>query len=177
MGRRTPIRNDLHTPAELRRLARSEHVPRAARRMLALANAMEGMTFTEAARVVGIERQSLGDAVEAYNAEGLAGLYDAPKPGRAPKLTAKEQGELAAIILEGPDPERDGISAYTLDDLVRLSAQRFGKPFHPASMSRVVRRMGFSRQKARPSHPKKDPAAAAAFKKSPGTSAKTSVYT
>jgi len=35
-------------------------------------------------------------------------------------------------------------------------------------MSRVVRRLGFSRQKARPSQPLKDPAKAEAFKKSPG---------
>jgi len=71
------------------------------------------------------------------------------------------------IILEGPDPETDGIAAFTLEDLARISQERFGKPFHPASMSRVVRRLGFSRQKARPSHPRKDPAAQAAFKKSP----------
>jgi hypothetical protein len=44
--------------------------------------------------------------------------------------------------------DQDGISAYTLDDLANLSADRFGKPFHPASMSRVVRRLGSSRQKA-----------------------------
>ena len=39
---------------------------------------------------------------------------------------------------------------------------------HPASLGRLLKRLGFSRQKARPSHPLKDPAAAAAFKKSSG---------
>jgi hypothetical protein len=41
---------DLYTPADLRRLARRERERRAARRMLALANALEGMTRAEAAR-------------------------------------------------------------------------------------------------------------------------------
>jgi transposase len=35
----------------------------------------------------------------------------------------------------------------------------------PQSMSRVVRRLGLSRQKARPVHPQKNPKAAAAFEK------------
>jgi transposase len=132
--------------------------------MLAIANAMEGMTFTDAARVVGIERQSLGDAVQRYNAEGLAGLYDRPKPGRPRKLNPVQEDELSDTILAGPDPDIDGISAFTLDDLTAIVEARFGVAHHPASMSRVVRRLGFSRQKARPHHPRKDEAAQAAFK-------------
>jgi transposase len=80
------------------------------------------------------------------------------------------------IVLAGPDPEIDGISAFTREDLARICETRFGKTFHPASMGRVLRRLGFSRQKARPSHPKKDPAEAEAFKKSPGAFEKNSVY-
>ena len=34
--------------------------------------------------------------------------------------------------------------------------EHFGKSFHPSSMARVLRRMGFSRQKARPVHPQRD---------------------
>jgi transposase len=164
MAGRTQISTDLYSAADLRRLARSERVPRAARRMLGIANVMDGLTFAEAARVVGIERQSLGDAIKRYNAEGLAGLYDRPKPGRPRKLNAAQEAELSETILAGPDPEIDGFSAFTLDDLAEMVQVRFGVDHHPASMSRVVRRLGFSRQKARPHHPGKDEAAQAAFK-------------
>jgi transposase len=99
---------------------------------------------------------------------GVEGLRDRWGKGRSGRLKPDEQAELAAITLRGPDPEAEGISAYTLEDLAHLTQERFGKPFHPASMSRVVRRLGFSRQKARPSHPLNDPAEAEAFKKSPG---------
>jgi transposase len=89
-----------------------------------------------------------------------------PSAQRRPaRLESHEQAELARIVIAGPDPEVDGISAYTLEDLARNCQASFGKTFHPSSMSRVVRRLGFSRQKAWPSHPKKDPAAAEAFKK------------
>ena len=38
--------------------------------MQAIANALEGMTRAEAARLAGMERQALRDAVVRYNAEG-----------------------------------------------------------------------------------------------------------
>ena len=154
------IRTD-RSPEELRSLAKAERDARVARRMLAIANALSGLSRAAAARSAGMDRQTLRDWVVRYNADGIEGLADRWGDGRPPRLDADEQAELAQVILAGPDPEVDG---YTLEDLAQLSAERFGKPFHPASMSRVVRRLGFSRQKARPHHPDKDEAAQAAFR-------------
>ena len=164
-GKKTELRTDLHSALALRSKARSEPVRRAAVRMLAIANALDGMSFTEAARVVGIEPQALGDAVKRYNTEGVDGLYDRDKPGRPRKLDASQEKALAEIVVAGPDADKDGISAYTLDDLCAIAAQRFKTKYHPTGMSKVIARLGFSRQKARPHHPEKDEAAQADFKK------------
>ncbi len=67
-----------------------------------------------------------------YNEYGVEGLHDRWRKGRPARLNPEEAAELATIILRGPDPEVDGISAYTLEDLVRLVKERFGKSFHPA---------------------------------------------
>ena len=158
------IRGDVPA-AELRRLARRERSRAAAARMYAVANALEGMTRAEAARLAGLERQALRDAVVRYNAEGLAGLQDRPRPGPKPRLGEAEQAALAALILAGPDVEAAGLSAWTLPELCREIEARWGKRFHPASLSRVVRKLGFSRQKARPTHPEVDLEAQAAFAK------------
>jgi transposase len=165
MGARgLPIRQDL-SPSELRQLARRERDPAAGRRMYAIANALEGMTRAEAARLAGMERQALRDAVVRYNAEGITGLYNRRPPPRPGKLTAAQLRELGEIILAGPDPEL-GLSGWTLPELCREIEQRFNKHLHPASLSRVVRRrLGFSRQKTRQRHPRSDPAAQAAFQK------------
>jgi transposase len=112
-----------------------------------------------------------------YNANGLDGLYDRPKPGRPRKLDRAGEAELSQAILAGPDPETEGLSAYTLDDLAALVKARWNVSYHPASLSRVVRRLGFSRQKARPSHPKKNAAAQEAFKKGAGNSQEHCRYT
>ena len=79
------IRQDL-SATELRRLARLEPARRAAMRLLAIANALEGLTRAGAARLAGMERQALRDAVIRYNAEGPSGLHDRPRSGRPEAL-------------------------------------------------------------------------------------------
>jgi transposase len=160
------IRKD-RTAAVLRKLSKDETDVRVARRLLAIANALSGMSRAEAARSAGMDRQTLRDWVIRYNEHGIAGLTDNWNGGRPPILTLDEQAELLAAVMAGPDPEVDGFCAFTREDLVALAAKKFGKSMHPTSMGRLLRKLGLSRQKARPSHPMKDPAAAAAFKKSP----------
>jgi transposase len=164
MGTALTIRGELR-PEALRRHARREPNRRAALRMLAIANALEGMSRAGAARLAGMERQALRDAVVRYNAEGLAGLHDRPKPGRPERLSEAEQAALAARVFTDPDPERDGAAAWTRADLCRWLERRFGKTFHPSSLSRVLRRLEMSRQKTRPVHPEADPKARERFRK------------
>ena len=164
MGAALAIRDDL-PPAALRRRARHEPNRRAALRMPAIANALEGVSRAEAARLAGMERQALRDAVVRYNEEGIAGLHDRPKPGRPQRLSEAEQAALAARVFAEPDPERDGTAAWTRADRGRRLEERFGKAFHRSSLSRVLRRPGLSRQKVRPVHPEADPKAQERFRK------------
>lgn len=114
------------------------------------------------ARLAGMDRQALRDAVLRYNAEGLAGLSDRPHSRRS-RLTDDQQATLRALILRGPDPERDGISAWTRADIAALIERRFGHRYHVSSLSKILWALGFSRQKARPTHPNADPKARAAW--------------
>ena len=66
------IRNDISSE-ELRRRARQEIDGRVAARLFAIANALEGMDRASAARLAGMDRQTLRDWVHRYNEEGIAG--------------------------------------------------------------------------------------------------------
>lgn len=158
------IRDDL-TATALQAWARQAADPRAASRAFAIAGALDGLSRAEAARLAGMERQALRDAVMRYNAEGLAGLGDRPKSGRRPRLTDGEQAALRALILRGPDPERDGVSAWTREDIARLIETRFGHRTHISTLSKILRGLGLSRQKARPVHPGGNSQAQAAWLK------------
>jgi transposase len=157
------IRRD-RTPPALRLWARRARDPRAAARAFAIANALEGMSRADAARLAGMERQALRDAVVRYNAEGVDGLSDRPRvlPSR---LTEGQQAALRAMILRGPDRERDGVSSWTRADIADLIEREFGHRYHVSSLSKILRALGFSRQKTRPSHPNADPKARVAWLK------------
>ena len=163
-GRGLTIRTD-RPAAELRRLARREKDRAAAARMQAIAGALEGLTRAEAARLAGMERQALRDAVVRYNAEGLAGLHSRRSPGRRSRLDEDKRAALRRLVLDGPEVETTGLSAWTLPGLCREVEERWGVSYHPSHMGKLMQRLGLSRQKARPSHPKADPVVREAFAK------------
>lgn len=168
------IRADLSSE-ELRRLARLEPDPRVVRRLLALANALEGMSRAEAARAAGMDRQTLRDWVIRYNRDGVAGLADERREGRPCRLDEGQQAVLKAIVLAGPDREKDGISAWRVSDLCRIVEERFGVRYVESGLTRLLHALDLSWQTPRPRHPKADLDAQEAFKKSSGGCRKKSL--
>lgn len=164
MGAALKIRDDVAASA-LRRRARRERDGMAAARMHAIAHALEGYSRAEAARLAGMERQALRDAVLAFNDRGFDGLYDRPRGRSRCRLTEAEQALLKAIVLTGPDPDTDGVSNYRLKDICRIVAERFGRTYREPGMSRLLRRLNLSRQKTRPQNPEHDPGAKMHFQK------------
>ena len=78
-GAALAIRADVEA-AELRRLARRGRDGRVAARLIALASALRGMSREAAARAAGMDRRTLRDWVVRFNAEGVDGLRDQPRP-------------------------------------------------------------------------------------------------
>ena len=164
MGAPVPIRTDI--PAEeLRRLARQETNGRVACRLIALANVLVGMNREQAARQAGMERQTLRDWVIRFNGGGVEGLRDRPKSGRPTWLDEGQLATLRALVLRGPEPERDGVSTWRAKDLCRIVDRRFGVSYTENGMLRLLHDLGLSWQKARPIHPEADRKAQARFKK------------
>ena len=79
-------------------------------------------------------------------------------------LDEAEGVALKDLGLAGPDLARHGRTEWTLPSLAEEIAQRWGKRLHPASLSRVLRRLGLSKQKTRPRHPQANAEAQEAFK-------------
>jgi transposase len=159
-----PIRTD-RGATELRRLARRERDGRVSARLLALANALEGMPREEAARLAGMTGQTLGDWVHRYDAEGVEGLRDRPRPGRPCALDEGRQAALKALVLKGPKLERDGRVAWRARDLCALVERRFEVRYSETGMLRLLKGLDLSWQKARPIHPEADPKAQERFNK------------
>ena len=116
-------------------LARRSRDPRQLRRLLALAAAYEGMSRTEAAKVGGMDRQTLRDWAHRFNDEGPDGLKHRSGAGRPRLLTQEQMSELSAIVETGPDPEVDGVVRWQRIDLKRVIEERFGVIYSERTIS------------------------------------------
>ena len=153
------------TAVDVRRAAGKVRDSKAARRMLAIALVLEGADRASAAETCGMDRQTLRDWVHRYNAEGLAGLVNRTAPHRPRRLAPDQMAELAAWVEAGPDPVRDGVVRWRHRDLQRRIEEAFGVVLHERSVGKQLAALGFRRLSVRPQHPKSDPEAQTAFKK------------
>ena len=125
------IRRTEHSSRDLRKMSRSARTPKAARRMLAIANVLDGISREMAARLAGMDRQTLCDWVHRYNAEGADGLYSRKPPGAPPKLDEAQRQEIKEIVLKGPDPAADGIVRWRCCDLKELIGKKYRNIWMP----------------------------------------------
>ena len=173
----TVTRLDLSV-AELRAAAKRASNTRQARRILAIANVLDGFSRDDAAQACGMQRQTLRDWVHRYNEAGLEGLCDRPRCGRPACLNGAERDKLASWVEQGADLSRDGVVRYRRADLRDKVAGEFAVYVHERTIGKLLRRLGYRRLSARPLHPQTDLAAQEAFKKTlPTTRAQLSAAT
>jgi hypothetical protein len=138
MGRAIEITCLDRSAAELRALAVKAEDSDVVRRLLGIALLLDGWSRGEAATASGMDRQTLCDA---------------------------QMAELKALVIQGPDPEKDGVVRWRCVDLRTKIAGQFSVTFHKRSVARLLRKLDLTRLQPRPYHPEKDAAAQEAFKK------------
>jgi transposase len=165
MGQAIEITRKDHSAVELREAASRTADGAQVRRLLAIALVLEGRSRSEAAEQCGMDRQTLRDWVHRYNEAGIAGLETRHGKGREPFLTEAQGAELKQIVIEGPDPETDGVVRWRCVDLRDEVERRYGVRVNERTIGKWLRKLGLTRLQPRPFHPKKDAAAQEAFKK------------
>ena len=159
-----PLRRDFDAPS-LRQLSRRCSDNRQIRRLLALAAVYGGMNRAEAARIGGMDRQTLRDWVHRFNEDGPEGLTNREGAGRRRLLSDDQMEELAQIVETGPDQETDGVVRWRRIDLVRIIDERFGVACSESVISDYLAELGFTHISGRPRHPAQEPQVIEAFKK------------
>jgi transposase len=151
-----------HRTQELLALSRSESNPRLARRIQVMAWAQKGMTCPEIVLISGDSRRSIQAWVAAYNAKGINGLRDRPRPGRHPLLAPEQQASLCQRIEAGVSAGRARLSGQ---DIRQILQDEFGVLYTLDGVYKLLHRLGYSCLRPRPRHEKADPAVQEGFKK------------
>ena len=165
MGRAIAITRTDISARELRFIAKRTRDCRVVRRILAIALVLEGVDRATSARSSGMDRQTLRDWVHRYNCGGIAELSDRRGKGAKPRLSPTQQARVVAWVEAGPNPAKDGVVRGLCADLEARFEDASGGKLHERAIGKYLAKHGFRRLSVRPEHPKTDPAAQQAFKK------------
>ena len=143
---------------------------------------LDGHSRRLAAQAGGMDRQTLRDWAKPakgsswrsqlewlaegirYNADGLAGLADRPRPGRRPRLAEAQRSEVAKWVEDGPDLKTDGVVRWRCAGLRDRIAAKFDVHLHERSAGKLLKKLNFSSLPVRPLHPQSDLEAQQGFK-------------
>jgi transposase len=137
------LRDD-YSADELRALARRAKDVHQSRRLLSLAAVRDGMDCGSAAKIGGMDRQTLREWVHRFNAFRPDGLIDNWTDGPKPRLLEEQMAEFAKVVEAGPDRETDGVVRWRQIDLKHVIAERFNVDFHPRYVGKLLKKLGFS---------------------------------
>ena len=111
---------------------------------------MDGMSRDDAARIGGMDRQTLRDWVHRFNRGGPDALLDAWTNGPTPRLSLEQKSELAALVDAGPDRQADGVVRWRRINPKLAIKKRFGIDIHERYVGTLLKKLGFSNVRVTP---------------------------
>ncbi len=164
MARGIPVRED-YSSKELRALAGTVKDAAQVRRLLAIAAVLDGSSRAGAAKIGGMDRQTLRDWVIRFNEEGPEGLLNRKSPGAPPKLDEEQKARLAELVERGPIPAVDGVVRWRAVDLVAWVWESYRIVVSDDTIYRALHELGLAYVSARPKARNQDAEAITDFKK------------
>ncbi|MCA3657938.1 MAG: helix-turn-helix domain-containing protein [Methylobacterium sp.] len=96
------------------------------------------MNRTAAAKIGGMDRQTLRDWVHRFNERGPDGLKDNWRRDVPSRLSAAQLARLSTLVETGPDKSVHGVVRWRRVDLKRVIAAEFGVDYHERSVGRLL---------------------------------------
>lgn len=113
---------------------------RVSRRAQAIVWWLAGATQTAVAARLGVARQSVQRWCARFRADGLAGVWDRPRPGRPARCDVAVTAQLAACLRQSDQPDTRGPGGWTVGRLV-ATLTAAGTPLGGRTLRRALRRL------------------------------------
>jgi len=125
----------------------------------------QGLTCPEVAALLGDGSRSVEYWVRGFEETGLAGLQEGERPGRPPRLSPQQRGEVDAVLRKAPREVRHGWQSMGRQDPGRMDRTTVWSRLGVRQGQRVFRPLGFRLRKPRPVVAPADPQRQKAHKK------------
>jgi transposase len=109
---------------------------------MVLLAAEKGLIAAEIAEIVRSDEQTVRRWLKRYQARGLDGLYDSPRPGGPRKVTDAYLSELIEVVRQVPTTYQLPFNSWTHDRLADFMAQRTGISVNPETVRLHLRAAG-----------------------------------
>ena len=113
-----------------------------ARVQMILLSAEKSMVAAEIASIVRWDEQTVRRWIKRFNAEGIDGLHDVPRPGGKPKTTAAYRSRLLQVVRQRPRSLNQPFSLWTLRRLADFMAEETGIRIAHESVRRLLKNGG-----------------------------------
>src|SRR5713226_951045 len=117
------------------------------RRLWAARLLKQGVHQSEAARQVGVHRQSVSRWAQQLKAAGLHGLKKAGRAGRRPRLSAEDLKKIECGLKRGPEALGYETGLWTAWRVAHLIEEECGVRYHTSQAWRILRQLGWSCQR------------------------------
>jgi transposase len=138
---------------KLHSYARQKKYGKISSRLRAVAFCAQHETIEEISERLGYCRQTICDWIHRYNADGMDGLYDLPRPGQPKRLSPENESLFRQRITAGPTNE-DGVSAFTGKVLISILKNEFNAKYSLSGIYNLLQRLNLSSLLPRPRHEK-----------------------
>jgi transposase len=107
----------------------------------------QGKTQADVVRALEVSRQSVSRWYAEWTAGGAAALKRAPKAGRPAKLTGEELRAVERVLKRGACAYGFTTDLWTLERVADVIENETGVRYHPGHIWKILRAMGWSRQR------------------------------
>lgn len=120
---------------------------REGRRLRAFELRQEGWKQREIADALGVSKGAVSQWMKRAEKEGVEGLRHKPPPGASPRLSEEQRAKLPELLAQGAPAHGFRGEVWTCDRIAEVILKEFGVSYHPAHVSRLIRKLGLSLQK------------------------------
>ena len=120
---------------------------REGRRLRAFELKERGWKQTEIADALGVSEGAVSQWIKRAREKGVQDLRHKPPPGAPPRLSEDERARLPELVAEGAEAHGFGGDVWTCERVATVIRREFGVSYHPAHVSRLLKKLRLSLQK------------------------------
>lgn len=142
---------------ELKQKASAEKDRQPRLRLLVALNRKEGKSIDRIADAVGLHRRAVHDILHRFEERGLTAAQTLPKPGRPKHLAEKQLTDLRNRLLQSPKANGFSEGFWNGRMVSKLISREYKVKYSKNWLPKLLKRIGFSYKKPRPTNPRKAP--------------------